>query len=72
MFATAAFLYFNTAVVHADPLPTYECPHSHAHVWDRDQCDDINPFGGIPGTGHGGGGQCGGLCGLLKGIGGLL
>jgi hypothetical protein len=62
-FATAALI--GAAVAHADPgTPMMECPNTHAHVWHKDQCDDIsNPFG-VPGTGHGGN-SSGGLLGLL-------
>lgn len=69
-----ALAWVSTPTVHATPGvgPTIECPHSHAHVWNRDQCDNIGTQGPFGFPGHGGGGQCGGLCGLIRGIGGLL
>lgn len=60
---------FGITAANADPV-LIECPGSNAHVWDRDQCPRIgNGPGGFPASG---GGNCGGICGLLRGIGGLL
>lgn len=65
-----AFNIFGVTIANASPEPEiYECPGSHAHVWNKDQCPKINPLGGGAPTG---GGACGLVCGIGKLLGGVL
>lgn len=59
-------------LAHADNPQPIECPQTHAHVWDRDQCPRIGSNGPFSLPGTGGGGGSGGLLGLVgKVLGGL-
>ena len=57
-----------------EPIP-YQCPHSNAHVWNKDQCLYLIGGGGpagFPGSGGGRGGLLGIIGDAVGGLSGLL